>query len=71
MAAATELRELSDDELLSRLSEAKQDVFTLRFQLATGQAEDTSRLGRAKREVARIKTLLREREIAAAETGAE
>ena len=71
MAAATELRELSDDELLSRLSEAKQDVFTLRFQLATGQAEDTSRLGHAKREVARIKTLLREREIAAAETGAE
>jgi large subunit ribosomal protein L29 len=71
MAAATELRELSDDELLSRLSEAKQDVFTLRFQLATGQAEDTSRLGQAKREVARIKTLLREREIAAAETGAE
>ncbi len=70
-----ELRELSDDELLDRLAEVKQDVFTLRFQIATGQAENTSLLGVAKRDVARIRTILREREIAAANaaatTGAE
>jgi len=65
----TELRELSDDELLDRLAEAKQDIFTLRFQIATGQAEDTSKLGIAKRDVARIHTILRQREIAAAEAG--
>ena len=66
-----ELRELSDDELLDRLAEVKQDVFTLRFQIATGQAENTSLLGVAKRDVARILTILREREIAAARAGAE
>ena len=70
MAISTvELRELSDDELLDRLAEVKQDVFTLRFQIATGQAENTSLLGIAKRDVARINTILREREIAAAEAG--
>ena len=70
MAITTvELRELSDDELLDRLAEIKQDVFTLRFQIATGQAENTSLLGIAKRDVARIHTILREREIAAAEAG--
>jgi len=66
-----ELRELSDDELADRLAEVKQDVFTLRFQIATGQAENTSLLGVAKRDVARILTILREREIAAATAGAE
>ncbi len=65
-----ELRELSDDELLDRLAEVKQDVFTLRFQIATGQAENTSLLGVAKRDVARIRTIMRQREIAAAEAGA-
>jgi len=64
-----ELRELSDDELMDRLSEVKQDIFTLRFQIATGQAENTSLLGIAKRDVARINTIMREREIAAAEAG--
>ncbi len=66
-----ELRELSDDELLDRLAEVKQDVFTLRFQIATGQAENTSLLGVAKRDVARIRTIMRQREIAAAEAGAD
>jgi large subunit ribosomal protein L29 len=70
MAISTvELRELSDDELLDRLGEVKQDVFTLRFQIATGQAENTTLLRIAKRDVARIHTILREREIAAAEAG--
>ncbi len=66
---SVELRELSDDELLDRLAEVKQEIFTLRFQIATGQAENTSLLGIAKRDVARIHTILREREIAAAEAG--
>ena len=60
-----ELRELSDDELLDRLAEVKQEIFTLRFQIATGSAENTSLLGIAKRDVARIHTILRQREIAA------
>ncbi len=59
-----ELRELSDDELSDRLAEVKQEVFTLRFQIATGQAENTSLLGVAKRDVARIRTIMRQREIA-------
>ena len=67
--STVDLRELSDDELMDRLAEVKQDVFTLRFQIATGQAENTSLLGSAKRDVARIHTILREREIAAAEAG--
>jgi len=66
---SVELRELSDDELLDRLAEAKQEIFTLRFQIATGQAENTALLGIAKRDVARIHTILRQREIAAAEAG--
>jgi large subunit ribosomal protein L29 len=65
-----ELRELSDEELSDRLAEVKQEVFTLRFQIATGQAENTSLLGVAKRDVARIRTIMRQREIAAAEAGA-
>ena len=70
MASSTvELRELADDELLDRLAEAKQEIFTLRFQIATGQAENTALLGVAKRDVARIHTILRQREIAAAEAG--
>ena len=59
-----ELRELSDEELSDRLAEVKQEVFTLRFQIATGQAENTSLLGVAKRDVARIRTIMRQREIA-------
>ena len=70
MAISTvELRELSDDELVDRLADIKQEVFTLRFQIATGQADNTALLGVAKRDVARIHTILREREIAAAEAG--
>ena len=70
MALTTvDLREMSDDELMDRLAEVKQDVFTLRFQIATGQAENSSLLRIAKRDIARIHTILREREIAAAEAG--
>ena len=70
MAEAKELRDLTDDELVDRLREAKQELFNLRFQLVTGQQENTARLGDIKRTVARIETILREREIAAAEAAA-
>jgi large subunit ribosomal protein L29 len=67
MPTTAELRELSDDELVTRLSEAKAEAFNLRFQHVTGQLDNTARLGDLRRDVARMNTLLREREIAAAE----
>ncbi len=71
MAKPNELRDLDDDELETRLAEAKQELFNMRFELATGQRDNTARIGDVRRDIARIKTLLREREIAAAEaTGA-
>jgi len=66
-STAQELRELNDAELIQRLAEAKEEHFNLRFQTATGQLDNTARLGEVRREVARLNTLLREREIAAAE----
>ena len=66
-STAQELRELNDAELIQRLAVAKEEHFNLRFQTATGQLDNTSRLGEVRREVARLNTLLREREIAAAE----
>ena len=64
---AAEVRDLPDDGLLQRLSETKQELFNLRFQHVTGQLDNYSRLRDLKREVARIHTELRVREIAAAE----
>ena len=63
----TELREMSDDELATRLFEARQELFNLRFQHVTGQLDNYSRLGQLRKDIARIETLLRENEIAAAE----
>lgn len=71
MTKATELRELNDGELIQKLAEAREEHFNLRFQLATGQLDNSSRLGDVRREVARLNTLLREREIAAAEAQQE
>ncbi|MFN8026441.1 MAG: 50S ribosomal protein L29 [Acidimicrobiia bacterium] len=67
MATAKELRELNDTELEHRLGEAKEELFNLRFQNATGQLDNISRIPAVKKDVARIETLLREREIVAAE----
>ena len=67
MTSPAELRELDDDELLTHLAEAKQELFNLRFQHVTGQLDNYARLGQMKKEVARINTILRDREIAAAE----
>jgi large subunit ribosomal protein L29 len=63
---ATELRELPDDELQQQYSEFKEELFNLRFQVVTGQLDDPRRLSKVKREIARILTVMREREIAAA-----
>jgi large subunit ribosomal protein L29 len=62
-----EFRDLEDNELETRLTESKQELFNLRFQLVTGQLDNSSRVNTVRKDVARINTLLREREIAAAE----
>ena len=64
---AAQLRDLGDDALFERLAETKQELFNLRFQHVTGQLDNTTRLRELRREVARINTELRSREIAAAE----
>jgi large subunit ribosomal protein L29 len=66
-----ELRLLGDHELMERLSEARRELFNLRFQLATGQLDNSARLGEVRRDIARVATFLREREIAAAEAAQE
>jgi large subunit ribosomal protein L29 len=60
---AVELRELPDDELYVRIEGAKEELFNLRFQLATGQLDNTARLKELRHDVARLVTVLREREI--------
>jgi large subunit ribosomal protein L29 len=60
---AVELRELPDHELIVRMEGAKEELFNLRFQLATGQLDNTARLRELRRDVARIATVLTEREI--------
>jgi large subunit ribosomal protein L29 len=64
---AAEMRDLPDDGLLQLLADTKQELFNLRFQHVTGQLDNYSRLPQLKRDVARIHTELRAREIAAAE----
>jgi large subunit ribosomal protein L29 len=59
---ARELRDLSDEELERRLAESRENLFNLRFQLATGALENTARLGLARRDIARILTIQAERE---------
>jgi len=66
MAAGTdagELRNLTDDELVSRLKECKEELFNLRFQGATGQLENHGRLRAVRKDIARIYTIMREREL--------
>ncbi|WP_366077286.1 50S ribosomal protein L29 [uncultured Aeromicrobium sp.] len=60
---AAELRALSADELSAKLKEAKEELFNLRFQNATGQLDNTARLRTVRREIARIYTVIREREL--------
>ncbi|ANW63509.1 MULTISPECIES: 50S ribosomal protein L29 [Mycolicibacterium] len=58
-----ELRELTEEELTDRLRESKEELFNLRFQMATGQLDNNRRLRTVRREIARIYTVLREREL--------
>jgi large subunit ribosomal protein L29 len=65
MMKAQELRELGAEELTHRLDELYQEMFNLRFQLATRQLNDTSRVKQVRKDIARVKTLIRERELEA------
>ena len=67
MTRASELRDLTDDELEHRLAERRQELFNLRFQSVTGALENSARLRLAKREIARILTVRNDRQAAAAE----
>ena len=58
-----DLRDLADDELVNRLREAKEELFNLRFQSATGQLDNNRRLQVVRRDIARIYTVMREREL--------
>jgi large subunit ribosomal protein L29 len=65
--ARTSLADLGPEDLLSRLAEAKEELFNLRFQHATGQLTNYKRIGQLRREVARLNGALRDAEIKAAE----
>ena len=67
MARAKVLTDLGDTDLIERLSEAKEELFNLRFQFATGQLDNPARLKQVRHDIARMLTELRAREIAAAE----
>jgi len=67
MATASELRDADDSELETRLAESKQELFNLRFQIVTGQLDNSARIQVVRRDIARILTVLREKEIEAAE----
>ena len=68
---ATELRDLTYEELTEKLDEGKEELFNLRFQMATNQLDNTARLRQVRREVARIATVMRQQEIAAWEAQQE
>jgi len=61
---AGELRDLSDDESRAKLKELQEELFNLRFQLATGQIENVGRIRTVRRDIARLKTIQRERQLA-------
>jgi len=60
---SAEAHSLADDQLVEAVGNARQELFNLRFQHATGQLEDTAALGRAKKDLARVMTVARERGI--------
>jgi large subunit ribosomal protein L29 len=61
---AAEWRDLGDDELRGKLRELQEELFNLRFQLATGQIENVGRIRTVRREIARLQTVLRQRQLA-------
>ena len=60
---AKELKSLTSEELMSKLNDFKSELFSLRFQLATGQLENTARIKMVKKDIARVKTILAERKL--------
>jgi large subunit ribosomal protein L29 len=62
---AAEVRELSADDLQNKLKDARAELFNLRFQMATGQLENTARVKQVKKDIARIQTEMRAREMSA------
>ena len=60
---AKELRDLKSEELIVKLNDFKSELFSLRFQLATGQLENTARIKMVKKDIARVKTILAERKL--------
>ena len=69
--ARTSFHDIDDGTLVDRLAEAKDELFKLRFQLATNQLDNHARVRDVKRDIARILTVMRERELASSGTGAE
>ena len=67
----TDLRGMTFKELTEKLGESKEELFNLRFQMVTNQLDNTERLGVVRRDIARIKTLMREQEIEAWESQQE
>ena len=63
VSTTNELRELGQDELVARLREHKEELFNLRFQMATGQMDNNRRLRTVRHDIARIYTVMREREL--------
>jgi len=69
MAKQNDLAELSLGELIDELKATKQEALNLRFRNATGQLDNTAEIGKVRKQIARINTLIRQREIEAAEVG--
>ena len=70
MTKPEELRDLSDEELDTKLAEAKEELFNLRFQLVTGQLDNPMAIKIMRKEIARVLTVIRERELAVLEGAA-
>ena len=64
---ATELKDLTVEELQTNLTELKAELFNLRFQLAVNQLENSNRIGAVKKDIARVSTVIRQRELAGEE----
>ncbi len=64
-----QIRGLSDEEIIARLDEAREEIMNLRFQQATGELLDTSQLGKVRKKIARFETILKEREMEGALEG--
>lgn len=62
-----QIRQMTDDEILAKLKEFKEELFNLRFQMATGQLDNPMRLKAVRKNIARVKTIQRERELGALE----